>query len=397
MPREQSEWNKSIERGIDTLLHHRPLTVSVDISASVLQTSNLAESTQSTSNSLAASKAIHHARERLNQTLVQGEDDEEINYAPDPKVLDYIANIERYSNHKLPDKLTPCHFSYLDWQKVCLAAQAAKSIHKMTPTSGDALFFPGSTFGTFKSFAVSKNTYSGAQYLIVAIRATRTTWDWMVNLNAEPTEYTEFGNRFKCHRGFLLVAQNMKASVEKSIMEHLSTLVGPTNVIFAGHSAGAAVAQLLFTFIRTHPAADLVANVLGPNVSQMDCITFGGPPTSFPPLPIPPSCLFLDFKNEGDPVTLAQPDYIESLLQAYVLKPPRTSSVWAVPGPLYYSSGDQILLRDVAGEDSDEEHPAAFRVDHDETKSIIFGNPVRHSMSLYLKRVETIRDRFLDV
>ena len=132
---------------------------------------------------------------------------------------------------------------------------------------------------------------------------------------------------------------------------------------------------------------------LGPNIGQIDCITFGSPPATFPPMPRPPSCLFLNIKNEGDPATLAQPDYIESLLHAYMLNPSRTNSVWKVPCPFYYSSGDQIILRDVAEEDSDAEDPAAFRVDHDEMNSVIFGNPVRHSMTLYLRRVERIRDR----
>ena len=136
-----------------------------------------------------------------------------------------------------------------------------------------------------------------------------------------------------------------------------------------------------------------MAKQLGPNIGQIDCITFGGPPVTCPPLPIPPSCLFLNIKNEGDPATLAQPDYIESLLHAYMLNSSCTHSVWRVPRPFYYSSGDQIILRDVAEEESDAEDPAAFRVDHDEMNSVIFGNPLRHSMTLYLRRVEILRDR----
>ena len=89
MPRNRLNWNKSIGRGIDRLLNREPgpslqgsvdtsIDNSVDTSASVLQTSNLAESTQSTSNSLAASQAIHRAREHLRQFLVQIEDDEDV-------------------------------------------------------------------------------------------------------------------------------------------------------------------------------------------------------------------------------------------------------------------------------------------------------------------------------
>lgn len=140
---------------------------------------------------------------------------------------------------------------------MCLAAQAAKDVHKMARTSEDILFVPGSTFGTIKSFASFKHTLDGAQYLVVAIRATRTPWDWMVNFNSEPAECTELGNKFKCHKGFLLVARNMKALIENSITERISSLGRPTNVIFAGHSAGAAVAQLLFSLIRSDRSIDL--------------------------------------------------------------------------------------------------------------------------------------------
>jgi hypothetical protein len=140
---------------------------------------------------------------------------------------------------------------------VCLAAQAAKDVHKMARTSEDVLFTPGSTFGTFKSFASFNHTLDGAEYLIVAIRATRTPWDWMINFNSDPAECTEIGNKFKCHKGFLLVARNMKTSVEKVITERISSLGRPTNVIFAGHSAGAAVAQLLFSLIHSDWAIDL--------------------------------------------------------------------------------------------------------------------------------------------
>jgi hypothetical protein len=81
MPRNRLDWNTSIGRGINKLLNHESgpsLTGSVDTSASILKTSNLAESTQSTSNSLAASQAINHARERLQQAFLQVEDDGDV-------------------------------------------------------------------------------------------------------------------------------------------------------------------------------------------------------------------------------------------------------------------------------------------------------------------------------
>ncbi|KAH8687170.1 hypothetical protein BGZ60DRAFT_2315 [Tricladium varicosporioides] len=214
----------------------------------------------------------------------------------------------------------------------------------MARTSGEALFIPGSIFGTMKSFASFKHILDGAQYLVVAIRATWTTWDWIVNFNSEPAECTELGNRFKCHKGFLLAARSMKASIENNITEYISTLGRPTNVIFAGHSAGAAIAQL-FSLIGLDCAVDLGQSKYRSNKLQ----TFGCPSAIFPTMPSQPSCLFLNIKNEGDPATLARPYYIESLLHTYVLNL-RINSVWKAPYPFYYSSGDQIILRDMAEE-----------------------------------------------
>src|SRR5450755_3284559 len=111
MPRDRSGWNTAIKRVINTLLNREPgpsLIGSVNTSASVLQTSNLAESTQSTSNSLAASQAIHCARERLQQVLVQIEDDEDVDCSKLTAGNDFNA-------------LTSCHSSRpcgvgLHWQ-----------------------------------------------------------------------------------------------------------------------------------------------------------------------------------------------------------------------------------------------------------------------------------------
>jgi hypothetical protein len=130
-----------------------------------------------------------------------------------------------------------------------------------------------------------------------------------------------------------------------------------------------------------------------PNISEIDCITFGVPPISILPIPSRPPSLFLSFVNEGDPVTLAQPAYIDSLLRAYVLPPGSTDTAWTVPDLLYHPSGDQIGLRDMAADDADHEDPYAFVMDLDTQRSVLFGNPVLHSMALYIRRIEAIRDR----
>ena len=52
-----------------------------------------------------------------------------------------------------------------------------------------------------------------------------------------------------CHRGFLGIARRMEAMVIEAIeKETLSISEQMKDVIFTGHSAGAAVAQILFGF-----------------------------------------------------------------------------------------------------------------------------------------------------
>ena len=52
-----------------------------------------------------------------------------------------------------------------------------------------------------------------------------------------------------CHRGFLGIARRMEAMVIEAIeKERLSVSEQMKDVIFTGHSAGAAVAQILFGF-----------------------------------------------------------------------------------------------------------------------------------------------------
>lgn len=149
--------------------------------------------------------------------------------------------------------------SKTNWQKVCLAARAAKRVHKMIETSEDAILFPGSSFfGFSKAFCVVEEVHDGARCIVIAIRGSRTTiCDWMANLNSAPAALTEIDGGIQCHQGFLALSRNMNGYIEKAIKkytceqhpieERRSLLAQPTNIIFTGHSSGAAVAQLIFS------------------------------------------------------------------------------------------------------------------------------------------------------
>jgi hypothetical protein len=73
-----------------------------------------------------------------------------------------------------------------------------------------------------------------------------------VNTNADPTDCEELGSDTKYHRGFLRLAKNMESLVAAEIKSILVNCSDPrVNLLFTGHSSGAAVAQLLFAFAHS--------------------------------------------------------------------------------------------------------------------------------------------------
>jgi hypothetical protein len=236
--------------------------------------------------------------------------------------------------------------------------------------------------------------------------------EWMANTNVEAVDCKELGGNIKCHRGFVNVAKNMQ-SLLAEVLE--KSLVGEVNVLFTGHSGGAAIAQLLFAFM--HSDSSLLAHFRSGKysdaygrfqvtyfaswadnrITNIDCVTFGGPPISNTSIPRPSSksAMFLSFMNEGDPVVLAQKDYIHYLVQAWVQPTP---PVGPIPKPVYLPSGTQVALRSGPMEDDNCKNISASLVDIDILGSVLFGDPAMHSMTLYNEGIQALRpqDPFQD-
>jgi hypothetical protein len=90
-----------------------------------------------------------------------------------------------------------------------------------------------------------------------------------------------------------------------------------TTVLFTGHSAGGAIASLLYA----HIGADIVSPLRGvlTDSAAVHCIVFGTPPISIKPLErytrkvfADSSSLFLSLINEGDPIVKADREYLAS-------------------------------------------------------------------------------------
>lgn len=111
------------------------------------------------------------------------------------------------------------------------------------------------------------------------------------------------------------------------------------SLLITGHSAGGAVAALLYShMLATSKAAMSELNTLTGCFKRIHCITFGTPPVSLIPLQKPAGSdshpqlkksLFLSFVNEGDPVARADKAYVRSLMELFASPAPLAASASA--------------------------------------------------------------------
>ena len=155
----------------------------------------------------------------------------------------------------------------------------------------------------------------------------------VLNILANSNSQDDSGNL--CHSGFLSVARKMIRPVAarlRSLLEEDPSR-SSCSLLMTGHSAGGAVASLLYAHMLAEDVKSEL-NILTGCFKRIHCLTFGAPPVSLLPLTKPTGTrlkksLFLSFINEGDPVPRADKAYIRSLLDLYTSPAPsipRTAS-----------------------------------------------------------------------
>lgn len=191
------------------------------------------------------------------------------------------------------------------------------------------------------------------------------------------------------HSGFLYVARNMAGDIRSAILACSEPV---DHVLFTGHSAGGAIASLIFAHFKMSgtlgmwDCLNLVA--VGLHVTsgelRLDCISFGAPPVMFPGEVIAhlhtSGSTFLAFVNHGDPVALADKPYIKLLLNVY-----------SRPSPLPYldfeaselcNAGTVLLIYD-QNPDKDDDNIGVSEVTNN-MSNLLFGNVKVHPMRHYL-------------
>ncbi|KAI9893718.1 MAG: hypothetical protein M1814_005934 [Vezdaea aestivalis] len=334
-----------------------------------------------------------------------------------------FAKANLYANSKLPRKLPPLKCYMPTYPLICHAAHySAEAYSKPSASAESCMHISADWRSGTKAMLIKSVPIDATATIIFAIRGSQTFMDWAVNLNATPASPGDFlddpGNLVHC--GFLSVARKMLKPVAARLRALLRENPSRTgcSLVFTGHSAGGAVASLLYSHMLS--SLDTELTQLARRLKRVHCITFGAPPVSLLPLQKPSGranakSLFLSFINEGDPVPRADKAYVHSLLNLYATpaplslpgstpasassaalvpfnkpKPP-SPPVWMVPPATLSIGGRIVLLRGNNSTPRGEESVVrAFVLDDELLRGVMFGDPIMHMMRVYARRVERL-------
>ncbi|KAL2888958.1 putative lipase [Ceratocystis lukuohia] len=300
----------------------------------------------------------------------------------------------------------------------------------------------------------SPSPSASTRTIVLAIRGTAGVSDWLTNLAMHhvpsngflsAADYVPGSHRRNLfHEGFLNRARNMVRSVARRLRRVLLPLAStsePLDLLITGHSAGGAVAALLYMHMLSKPAWEgsesrsrsrsrsqsrsesrgrgrsatppqlSELQLLAPYLRRIHCISFGAPPVSEIPLAQPSAeytarhargGLFLGVMNHGDPVVRLDKSYAKSLLELlatsgrHQLTREGNELRWRVPRPELFPAGSLVLLRPWGDNGKEEEDRrkvndvVAERVGLQDLQKVMWGDIRAHAMELYVDRVRML-------
>lgn len=329
------------------------------------------------------------------------------------------------------------------WPLLTLAAQYSLSVYSPAsphPHAAESRV-PADWRTGSKAMSITSVSMDSMHTVVFAIRGTASLADWAVNLQHTPRSAAGFlddeGNL--CHAGFLSVARRMVPGVAARLRQLLAEDPARArhSLLLTGHSAGGAVASLLYCHMLSRSAgAASELRRLTACFKRVHCVTFGTPPVSILPLRKPEgrglrNSLFLSFVNEGDPVARVDKAYVKTLLellasdtpgsrrQRQKQQPPSKSRrerqdqeggrekkpTWDVPPCTLCNPGRVVVMRSARWDaDDDDAGPGDYRtmrerlaegvaahvVDEEQLRGVIWADPVAHLMRLYAGRIEAL-------
>ncbi|KAH3911990.1 hypothetical protein HBH56_120230 [Parastagonospora nodorum] len=373
----------------------------------------------------------------------------------------HFQKVWLYSNSRLPPHLPPFKVYMPTYPLLCLAATYSERVYtpprsksKETETHVPSDWRTGTKAMVLKSIPVDDmNT------VVFAVRGSEGFMDWAVNYNTAPSSPEGFleDSSNLCHAGFLYVARKMIKPVADRLRVLLEENPARSNcsLLITGHSAGGAVAALLYAHMMSNKIESELSYLTG-FFKRVHCITFGAPPISLRALQKSEDkrhrkSLFFAFVNEGDPIPRADKSFVKSLLKLYASPAPSTSALastitnmsklnlsqsppsappksklknglvprltrpsksslqtttttsttattgpaWTIPPCTLLPAGRIIILRSRAGirDKRGADVIEAVTVDSETFRKVVYGDPVKHQMKMYKERIEEIATR----
>ncbi|EYE98314.1 lipase family protein [Aspergillus ruber CBS 135680] len=320
---------------------------------------------------------------------------------------EYFSKVYLYYNSRLPAQLPPLKLIYTPtYTLLRLAARYSRQVYQKPIGPERQCYIDADWRQGTKAMVIKSIPLDHRNAIVFAIRGTQSFRDWTINLKTDPKspEGLLDDPDNLCHAGFLSVARKMVGPVAARLRSLLAE--DPNRVahslIITGHSAGGAVASLLFCHMLSEYVQSELTH-LRPFFKRVHCVTFGSPPVSIRPLQLPQwnarspkRSMFFSFINEGDPVPRAEKAYLRSLLDLYVspTKAQGESRNWKVPRATLSAAGRLVLLRRkqlvMYPSLPVSEGVEASIITHGQLREVVFGDPLMHTMDLYAKRIEEL-------
>ncbi|KAL4969278.1 Alpha/Beta hydrolase protein [Aspergillus stella-maris] len=361
--------------------------------ASALRTSSTfpAVST-SVDNSQGASQAVAELSEALGPALDQIDLDGE----PRAQISLFLDGLDqeasKYENSQLNHRLYPeWDCSDAEAQLISTAFQGSQSVYNPPATdvstndsagTGQTCTVP-SIGGTVKASTFTRVTSEHGSVFVIAIRGSASIVDHVVNANYRPANADHFINLarldspqyrpevpFKAHAGFLKGADALDPIVSREINKYVEETGEKSHILLTGHSAGGAVASLLF--LRYVSSMN---SIIQP--TRLSCVTFGAPPVVTIAPPIDNRHLCLNIINEFD-----------MEFKSWGKQPK-----WPIPASCY----SHIGLRIVCLMRPDETLPTlrlyTVEVQRNDFEQLLFCRISVHRRACYAQRVQSLVER----
>ncbi|KAL5596336.1 hypothetical protein FOVSG1_010025 [Fusarium oxysporum f. sp. vasinfectum] len=230
--------------------------------------------------------------------------------------------ISKYENSKVDEQISQPWTGDLDLLELLLAAcRCACSVYKPDVHPGGDLVpvisrTPSIT-GTAKATSIWK--LEDTNTLFVSIRGTSRKTDHLVNLNRNQKDaasvfaFPGSDERIFAHSGFLACAATLLPWLTEEIIRQVTADKSLKGIVFTGHSAGGAVAAMIFLHFVCHCPSEL-------SNAKFSLITFGAPPVTSTNITelaqsLPQTRHIYAVVNEHDLVPRVDQGYIASIIR----------------------------------------------------------------------------------